>query len=120
MKNFVIFVYFVFLFKLAFAQSLPTLPGLSADGMDSNSDLLEIPGMEEDGDSFPVEFDLPAMGNSTSSLNPASELDDLSSEVDDFSNNFQGLSDDRTIQAADEAVNEFEFERGINSPDISA
>lgn len=62
MKNLVIFLYFVFLFKLAFAQSLPSLPGLESENIDENPNLIpeyvEVPEMEEPASKAQVpEFD---------------------------------------------------------------
>jgi ankyrin repeat protein len=40
MKNLFIFCYFVFLFKLAFAQTLPSLPGLGGQTLDQGSEVI--------------------------------------------------------------------------------
>lgn len=49
MKNLVVFLYFVFLFKLAFAQSLPSLPGLEGESSDNLiPEYVEVPALEED------------------------------------------------------------------------
>lgn len=62
MKNLVVFLYFVFLFKLAIAQSLPSLPGLDSENIDDNPNLIpeyvEVPSKKEDAPSLtPPSFD---------------------------------------------------------------
>lgn len=66
MKNLVIFLYFVFLFKLAFAQSLPSMPGLGngtlAQGTDIATDQQERILLAQ-SDVLPENLDLPELGD---------------------------------------------------------
>lgn len=65
MRNFVILLYFAFLFKLAFAQSIPSMPDFGSDGSSPFDPISEIPEMDDDSP-FPADFDIPEMGNNNS------------------------------------------------------
>jgi len=66
MRNLVVFVYFVFLFKIAFAQSLPSLPGLDGTGINEDPNLIpefeEVPTFEAENN-IP-EFEVPQFDES--------------------------------------------------------
>ncbi len=74
MKNFIIFLYFVFLFKLTIAESLPNMPGL--EGTPSVDDsMVQVPVDEEDAseaENIPI-IDLPQDDQETTKL-PASKV----------------------------------------------
>lgn len=64
MRKLIIFLYFVFLFKLAFAQSLPTLPSFSDFSKiepAAGTDVAQVPDMPAlgDDDDLPTDLDLP-------------------------------------------------------------
>jgi ankyrin repeat protein len=79
MRKLIVFLYFVFLFKLAFAQSLPSFPGFgslseiepAAGNVQMAQNSAEIPmlGEEQGDDSLPADFDLPV-----SDATPAEEV----------------------------------------------
>ncbi|HCR85551.1 MAG TPA: hypothetical protein DIV86_02620 [Alphaproteobacteria bacterium] len=79
MKNLVIFLYFVFLFKLAFAQSLPSIPGLGNGTLGQGT---EIATDEQErfqlaqADVLPDDLNLPELSDDSQGLG----IDDSESE----------------------------------------
>ncbi len=84
MKNLVIFLYFVFLFKIAFAQSLPSLPGLNGgEGDNLIPEYVAVPEME-DVNNEPSPFDdMPEFGEAPSFDAPSFDLPE-SETADNF------------------------------------
>ncbi len=70
MRKLVIFLYFVFLFKIAFAQSLPSIPKFNGFGDvepaagTQVSETAQVPSLDDDSndDSLPADFDIPVSG----------------------------------------------------------
>jgi ankyrin repeat protein len=91
MRKLIIFLYFVFLFKLAFAQSLPSIPSLDelrgvepAAGEQQLAQVPDMPSLEGE-DELPSDLDLPVTDN-TVNVAPAPEMPaaqpDTSAQID--------------------------------------
>ncbi len=67
MRKLIIFLYFVFLFKLAFAQSLPSFPSLKGEPTQANvqmaqSSVPQLGNSNDNNDNLPGDLDLPTAG----------------------------------------------------------